>query len=381
MDAVNTVFKLLYNGKNISEDVSLNLLRITYIDNVTGVADSLEIVLEDTDEKWSNSWYPSKGAILQLEFGNINEPVLKPNDFEISTINLSGSKTDGDVVVIKAISGGINKQLHTKRSHAHENKTLSGIVHSVAQKYGLTVIGNIANITIGRVTQHREKDITFLNRLADEYGYAFSIKGSKLSFIPLKSLESLKRVGSIDKTECIEWEIDDKGFDTYSAATVKSHNPNQNRVVSSTYTVEYETNKDGEEFSYLKKANNSLEVRTKTENEQQANAKSEAALHKANSLQQTATIKIIGNTLYLAGCNMELTGFGANSGIWHILKSTHSYQKSKGYETDLELKRVVPAKISGSKKTAKTTNVKKPEYKVVSKLNNDQEAFNYLVKQ
>lgn len=369
---------MLYNGKNISEDISIHLVGFSYTDNVTGVADDFEIKLEDVDGRWSNEWYPEKGAKLNLSFGTVNTKLLSPNTFEIDEIKLAGSKDGGDTVSIKALSGGITKQVHTKRSHAHENKTLSEIVHTYAAKFGLTVVGNIANIAIGRVTQHREKDITFLNRLADEYGYAFSIKGTKLSFVPLKSLEALAKVAVIDKTDCIDWEISDKGIGIFNQATVKSHNPNQNRTIKSTYTVDQVANKDKQEFTFLKQANNSLEVRTKSENEQQANTKSEAALHKSNSLQQTATVKVIGNIALLAGCNVELTGFGRNSGIWHILKSKHDFDKSKSYETEIELKRVIPASISGSAVKAKTHKQKGSAYTVTVPKNKDSVGFTQI---
>lgn len=375
MDAIGTSFKVLYNGKNISEDISLHLLGFSYTDNVSGEADSFEIKLEDVEGKWSNEWYPQKGAELTLSFGNANEPLITPNKFEIDEIKLSGEKESGDIVSIKALSAGINKQLHTKGSHAHENKTLSEIVHTYASKYGLTVVGPISDIRIGRVTQHREKDLTFLNRLADEYGYAFTVKGSKLIFTPLKSLEAINKVTSIDKTDCIDWEISDKGIGVFNQATVKSHNPNQNRTIKSTYTVDQVANKDNAEFTFLKEGNNSLEVRTKTENEQQANAKSEAALHKSNSLQQTATVRVIGNVVLLAGQNIELTGFGRNSGVWHILKSKHEFDKSKSYETEMELKRVVPASVSGSNKKAKTVKAKANTYSVITKKNKDAVTF------
>jgi phage protein D len=378
MSAINSFFQVLYNGKDISTDISLHLIDITYVDNVTGVADELEIRLEDVDGNWCNGWYPTKGATLNLQLGYDNGQVIKPNPFEIDEIKISGSKGSGDVVSIKALSGGIKKQLHTKRSHAHENKTLGEIVRTISARNGLTVIGNIANITIGRVTQHREKDLTFLNRLADEYGYAFSIKGKKLSFIPLLNLEGVARVAVIDKTDCESYEITDKGIGIYQQATVKSHNPNKNKLVQSSYTVQSVANNDGLQFNYLKEANNSLEVRTKTENEQQGNTKSQAALHTVNSLQQTADISLPGNVLLLAGNNIELTGLGVLSGIWNILKSTHVKNKGNNYKTSCSMKRIVPATQSGSRKTAKAKKVPANDYKVVPVTNLDKLQFNRI---
>lgn len=381
MAAVNPnglYFKVSYNGVNITEDISQHLIDLSYTDNVSGASDDVDIRLEDADGKWCNEWYPTKGAKLTIELSDINGRILKPNDFEIDEIELTGDKSSGDLVSIKAISGGVTKQLHTKRSHAHENKTLSEIVRTVAARNGLTVIGNIANITIGRVSQHREKDFTFLNRLADEYGYACTVKGNKLSFVPLKTLEGLAKVATLDKTDCTSWNIKDKATQVYNKAAVKSHNPNTNKVVQSTTTVQTVANNDGVQFNYLKEADNTLAVHTKTENAQQATAKSEAALHFVNSLQQTASITTIGNMLLLAGNNVELTGFGRCSGIWHILKSTHSRSKSSNGVTTLELKRIVPATQSGSNKKPKKVAVKNNGYKVNTVKNADGVSFNII---
>jgi uncharacterized protein len=379
INQTDTHYKITYNGKNITEDISLHLLELKYTDNVSGVADELEITVEDTDGKWSDSWYPDKGATLLLELGLATGPVIKPNAFDLDEIELDGSKSGGDVVIIKGISGGVNKQLHTKRSHAHENKTLGEIVRTTAARYGMTVIGTIENITIARKTQHREKDLTFLARLADEYGYAFSIKGNKLSFVKLNSLEAANKVATVDKTDCLSWNIKDKSSHIYQGANVKSHNPNTNKLVKSSYTVKQVANNDGVQFNYLATADNTLEVRNKTENEAQGNVKAEAALHRVNSLQQTANVTMIGNPLLVAGVNFELTGFGRCSGIWNILKSTHTAIKSGDYITEVELKRVVPATISKSAKKAKTIKPKSNSYTVATINNLDAIPFSRIV--
>lgn len=378
---MKAVFKVTYNGKDISVDLTKHLLDISFTDNVTGVSDDLEINLEDKDGMWVNSWYPQKGAVLKLTIGYDNGGTITPNPFELDEIELNFTKSGGDLVSIKAIGAGIKKQLHTKNSHAHENKSLSDIVHTIAAKYGYTVIGNIENVVIGRMTQHREKDLTFLNRLADEYGYAFTIKSNKLIFIKLKTLEAMPHVATIDKTDCITANIKDKGISVFAQANVKAHNPNKNKVVKSSYSVFQQANNDGVQFNYLKEGGNSLEVHTKTENESQANIKAEAALHKHNSLQQTGAFTVPGNVILLAGNNIELTGFGVCSGYWNILKSVHTINKKDEYITSCEIKRIVPPTQSGSKKTAKVVKPKVNAYKVVSEKNKDGIASNFLVTQ
>lgn len=377
MLAIQPYFKVLLNGKNITEDISQHLIELSYTDKITGESDEVEILLEDKDGKWQNEWYPPKGANLSIEFGYNNGQVLKPNSFELDEI-VSSFSQDGDTVTIKGIGASfIKTKVKTKRSYAHENKTLSEIVNTIAARYGLTVIGNIANITIGRVTQKREKDLTFLSRLASEYGYNFSVRDKKLIFIPIRSLESINHVLTIDKTDIISGGITDKSTSIYSAANVRSHNPNTNKVVSAGVTVDQVQNKDKVDFAYIKQGP-THEIRTKTENAQQGKAKAEAALHVFNGLQQTANLSLPGNVLVLAGSNIELTGLGINSGIWNILSSHHSITLD-GYTTEMDLKKIIPASISGTKRKSKNVPVKKQNYSVSSIKNKDGIDFTQII--
>lgn len=368
MQAIRPYIKIVYNGKNITEDISRYLMELSYTDRLTGEADELEIVLEDKDSKWSNEWYPSKGSSLKIEFGYDNGQIIKPNAFELDEIVTSFNE-QGDTIAIKALGASFLKnKIKTKRSHAHENKTLSEIVNTIAARYGLKVIGSIANITIGRITQKREKDITFLSRLASTYGYNFSIKDKKLIFEHIKSIENIKPGFSIDKTEIMGGTITDKSTLVFSAANVRSHNPNTNKVVTSGVTIDQVQNKDKIDFTYIKQGP-THEIRTKTENQQQGIAKAEAALHVFNGLQQTANISMPGNILALAGNNVNLTGFGINSGIWNILSSRHRIDPA-GYSTEIELKKVIPSSFANTRKKIKPSKPK-ANYSISSAKNKD----------
>jgi len=289
MFAIQPYYRVYYNDKNITNDISRYLIELRYTDKITGESDELDITVDNVDGKWSDAWYPEKGANLRIDIGYDETNCIKSLSFKLDEIRLSFGPEDGDIVTIKGMGAGVGNTLKTKKSYAHENKTLSEIVNTIAGKYGYTVVGPVGNITIGRVTQKREKDITFLQRLADEYGYIFNIKGTKLIFTPIKSLEEVPRVLTLDKTDCSSIEVTDKSFEVYNKATVKSHNPNTNKVVSSSYTVTQQPNADQIYFPELLKGD-AKEIRTKTENQQQAIAKAEASLRKNNSLQQTATI-------------------------------------------------------------------------------------------
>lgn len=99
-----------------------------------------------------------------------------------------------------------------------------------------------------------------------------------------------------------------------------------------------------------------LEIKSRVENKQQAEAKAKSALHKTNSQECTGSMSMPGNTLIVAGNNFELTGMGTLSGINHIISSKHTIDKSGGYITTCEVKRI--SKIDASKHKPRSVKVK-----------------------
>ncbi len=67
MNVATADFTLLYNSKDITADIARQVISLSYTDKITGESDELEITLEDADARWQNTWYPEKGAQLQLK--------------------------------------------------------------------------------------------------------------------------------------------------------------------------------------------------------------------------------------------------------------------------------------------------------------------------
>ena len=69
-------FKLEYNKKDITKDISKYVLSINYTDFEHGQTDEIEIVFEDSEKLWQSAWIPSKGDSLRLFIGYIGEKLL-----------------------------------------------------------------------------------------------------------------------------------------------------------------------------------------------------------------------------------------------------------------------------------------------------------------
>ncbi|SHN45946.1 phage late control D family protein [Chitinophaga sp. CF418] len=323
-------YTILYNQKDISRDVSAQVLTIQYTDKVTGESDSLEISVADYDQRWQNDWYPAKGDTLELVIRQDSQQ-LSCGRFEIDE-NASSSSTSGDVFVIKGLAAGIKKQLRTKKSYAHEDKSLREIANTVAAGMGLTVEGAVPDIRIRRVNQYRETNLQFLNRIGAEYGCIFSVRDSKLIFIYYKDLEGRASSFILTKQDLISWDLRDQSHKTFKKAKLRHHDPYKKETVSY-------FSKDDDEDSDSDSADD-IEIRSNVDNKQQAEAKSKYALFKNNTQGVGGDIVLPGHLLFVSGNNFQLHGAGNFSGLYHILEATHSISQSGAYQTSGNIKRL-----------------------------------------
>lgn len=336
--------RIIYNGKDITSDISEYLLRVVVVDKQlqkTGEekaeSDELTIELEDTDGLWRAEWMPQKQDRLTVEIGYEDE-VYSFGTFEVDEIEFSGPP---DTVSLRAIAAGISKKLRTKRSTAHEGKTLRQIAQSIASANGLTVEGEIEDIQIGRVTQDRETDLAFLERIARTYGYMFSVRDSKCVFTNIFDIHRADSVLTIDRTEVSSYSIKSSTVDTKASAKVSYTEP------ASMEEIEYEWADGGEEgMDYSsgeiekRTAEDVLEIRTRVENKQQAERVARTALHAHNSKQVTGSLSMDGRPTLMAGINFEFTGMRKLSGKYNIEQATHTVERGGGYSVSLEIKKV-----------------------------------------
>ncbi len=344
MNAPKVAYEVIYNQKDITKDILGNVIRFSYTDKSQGEADEIEIVLEDAARLWQNEWYPTKGDTISARIFDANG-TLNCGSFTVDEVIGEGSKDGGDMIAIKGIAAGIKKKIRTKTSYAHENKTLREIANTVAGLHGFSVEGSIKDVRIARVTQYRESDLKFLKRLSYEYGYTFSVRDNKLIFTNIFELENKSSALTLHRSELVNWSITDKTSNTYRAAKISYHNPKEKKIVS------FEQQEKEEAYQGAKA--DTLELRIKAENEQQAELKSRVALYRANSLQQEGAIDIPGNILAIAGNNCELQGLGMFSGKYYLETSTHSVDKDGGYTTNCNVKRVGLVNKSKQKNTTK----------------------------
>ena len=117
---------------------------------------------------------------------------------------------------------------------------------------------------------------------------------------------------------------------TFTGARVRHHNPYKKQTIS--YFSRPEDAATG--------SSDDLEIHSKVDNEQQAEAKGKYALSKNNTQGVTGDIVLPGNLLFVSGNNFQLNGAGKLSGIYHILEATHTINQSGGHQVAGNIKRL-----------------------------------------
>jgi len=324
----SSAWQLNYQGKDITKDILLMVEEITYTSKGDGASSDLDIKIEDSGQLWQGPWYPTQGDVLTLWIGYSDAPLVACGSFQIDQPELEGPP---DVMHIHCLTTDITPSLRTPNTIGYENQTLPQIAQTIATKHGLTVVGAPAslNVTFKRKTQRQETDIAFLHRLSNQYNYDFTIKAGQLIFRARTVVEQAAPILTIARQNIMRFEFIDKSHGTYKAAQVNYFDPHAKALNTATAPATA-PNPTGD----------TLKIRGRAENGQDAMARATAEIHKANMNSITARITTPGNTNLAAGVTVTIQGFGVFSGKFLIHTAKHQIQRASGYTTSMELRKI-----------------------------------------
>nr|WP_257757695.1 contractile injection system protein, VgrG/Pvc8 family [Burkholderia glumae] len=359
-DVPQPTFTLVYERKTITNDIAPYVVSIAYTDFLSDQSDEIEVMLEDTDGRWLDAWYPGKGDALTLKIGYTGAPMLACGRFEIDEIGFDAPPSP---VTIHGLGTGVKASVRSRTARAYEHTTLATIAARVAKRNHLTLTGRIRDIRIDRVTQYQEQDVAFLTRLAREYGYAFKIAGSKLIFSELADLRGADAVLQFKREDLKSIRLRDKIKDVYAQAKVGYHNPKTKKLVvygvtgDSVGVVGQSEVAAGKRKSSERSASgDTLRLSARASSKATLQTKARAALDRANLKQTGGSIEVVGNTKLAAGTSIELLELGKLSGKYLIESARHRLDRGGGYQTEVELKRSAIV-VRGGKRNG---TVKKP---------------------
>jgi phage protein D len=156
MQVEKPIFKLVYEGKNITKDISDSLTQLTYTDKTSGESDDCNIEIADPDRLWMNEWYPTKGDIFSVEIGFEGQDLVPCGSFTVDSFEFSGAPNR---VTLKGLATSNKKSLRTKNKRAFEGQTLRQIAQTTADNNDLTLIDGTAKTVTGGIDVKPEHDI------------------------------------------------------------------------------------------------------------------------------------------------------------------------------------------------------------------------------
>lgn len=320
------ILKLTADSKPLNDQVMARIMTLSVTDNKNLDADELTITLDDHDGALA---LPKRGVKLQCWMGFEDAGI---HDMGIYIVDSSEWAGTPDTISIRAKSADFKSSLKSGHSQSYHNKTLGEIAETVAKRQQLTlsIKPELVSIDVGHVDQTDESDIHLLTRLCHQYGAVVNIKHGKLLIFTANS--NVSASGHALDITIITRQTGDQF--RYSVEDRQSDYDNVSASYQDTKTA-------------TRKTVNNNEAKTKTRRLKGTYKSKEAATAAANAeakriKEEQAKFSITTAYAYPAVTTespITLQGFKADIDAlkWTVDKATHTYGKSSGLTTQLEL--------------------------------------------
>ena len=255
LDARRCQVIVKYNDKDISADLQQYLKNVSYTDNMSGEADDLQLTLEDKAGLWQSTWFPEKGAVLDVSVKLINwqsvgVQLVRFGLFEIDEITSSGMPSE---VQIKAVSVPDNNNLRgAERTRSWEKAELKRIANDIATGAELELYYDVKdyNPVIDRAEQTEQSDLSFLYKLCADHGLALKICNKQLVIFDEADYEAGEAVALVTNPKSIytagglkvldmlkSYSLRSKVRDVYKTCHVKYQEGSKKQKIEATFTA------------------------------------------------------------------------------------------------------------------------------------------------
>jgi phage protein D len=327
---------LLYNGTNISEDVTADLDAAVWTDKSGGEADEISVNLHNTHGRWSDEWLPAKGAKLTASIevqnwdGDGNTAVLPCGTFEIDQIDVSGGD-GGSKVSIKGISVPItSKARGSKKTKAWEDMRLSLIAAEIAGKAGLELYFDLENDPLyRREDQIEETDLGFLQGLCDDAGAVLKVSHEKIVIFGQGRREAEDAILVITPRMIASWSFSSRASRVYKAARVEYHDPETDEDFG------FDVDGDLADLSGEDENDRVMVINQRVKSQAEAETLARSSLRGANKTEVTGSFSCMGDVRLVAGVNVQMQGFGKFDGKYVIDTVTHSIGNKYGVSVQI----------------------------------------------
>jgi len=335
---------VVYNQKDISVDLAAHLKGLSYTDNMSGEADTLDLTLEDKAGMWQNAWFPDKGATLEVTLNTLNwesltagNKTLRLGQFELDEIGSNGCPSE---VSLRTVSIPSNNKLRgVERTRSWEKVELKVIANDIASGAEMELVYDTEeNPKLERTEQTEQSDLSFLLALTKDHGLALKVTENKVVIFDESKYETEEAKITIVKpgvfiaqgeglyiADVLSYSLSNRSRDIYKACHVRYQHGKKKEVVEATFT-------DPD-----KKEGKTMEVREQVETVAEAQRLAKKKLREKNCQEWTGSFTVPGNLNLVAAVTVNLSGFGRFDGKYIITRASHSI--GSGYQTSIDVRR------------------------------------------
>ena len=342
--ARRTAVQVIFDGADITKDITPYLLSLTYTDSEEDESDSLQIQLQDRDGLWIENWLGkaveasaasklSMSAVIIPENWGSGGGALPTGSFELDSVDAQGPPFTVSIRGSSLAYGASVRQ--TKKTKAWENYSLSGIANEIAGANGMVCMYESAAAPFyARVQQIKTSDIQFLETLCHNAGISLKATNRILVLFDQAAYESKAAVFTIKRGSGVytKYKLNVGTADTqYSSCRVSYVDP-KGKCISATAKIE--------DYNADAKNNQQLEITAKVTDKDEAKALAEKLLRKHNRYAKTASFTLPGNPDLVAGVTVMLEKWGGWDGKYIVTQAKHTVGGS-GYTVQVRLRRVL----------------------------------------
>ena len=353
-----------YNGKDITKTITDYTEGFQYVDHASGTADTVTLKLNNRSGKWSAGWIPVQGDYVEPTIKLTNWTAEGDNRkykcgyFLIDDLSFSGPPS---VASVGGIATPIKTDFNvTEKSKAWKKTTVKGILQKICEDTGIELYFSGQDYPIDELEQSNKTNQSFAFELCSSYNLAMKLYNRKMVVFDQTEYENKTASLRIKKIQAESWTIGKKMTRAYDGVSISYTDPKKN------HTLNYKF--------MLKDGNRILKLNETAESLQDAEIKAKAKLLEHNRQCQTMSVKLMGDTKYIASKCADVSGFGKLDGKYYVDTVTHERNAGSGYYCTLEMhaavivKGVTVATVNSgdTTKKAKDSGAKAKSYTVVS---------------
>ena len=172
---MKVAYKIVADGKNITEMVADRLLQASITDQAGVKSDRLTLVIDDRDERLE---IPKTGAKIEVSLGYVGRALVRMGSYTVSDVEVEGPARQ---MTIYANAVDMTKGIRSPKERSWPNITLGNLTRTIAGDNGLTpaIAPELAAISLGHVDQ-TESDMQLLQRICAEHSATCKVADGRL---------------------------------------------------------------------------------------------------------------------------------------------------------------------------------------------------------